>query len=130
MYTCMCFGWYYELLGEVRVSSFSAAERELLRMLDGGGMTVHVYREGEPNEPEMVGRHWRLGGFLSGRGCGSGAGQHEVERFLLDGASAREWVRARQSGEPLEERWSVVELWGVAGTERGPMHGRATRMTA
>jgi hypothetical protein len=129
-YSCLAFGWYYELLASVSVPTLAAGERELLRMLDGGGMIVHVYRDSDPDNPEVVGRHWRLRSFLfdslGRRTNGELEEQHEVERFLLDAASADDWVRARETGQPLEERWSVVELWTTAaGSEKRASFGRA-----
>jgi hypothetical protein len=129
-YSCLAFGWYYELLASVSVPTLAAAERELLRMLDGGGMIVHIYRDSDPDNPEIVGRHWRLRSFLfdslGRRANARPEEQHEVERFLLDAASADDWVRARETGQPLEERWSVVELWTTAaGSENRASFGRA-----
>jgi len=64
-YTCMCFGWYQELLAEVRVDDLAAAEAKVLEMLDHGGMIVHVYRETDAMNPELVGRHRRLRSFIA-----------------------------------------------------------------
>jgi len=61
----MCFGWYQELLAEVRVDDLAAAEAKVLEMLDHGGMIVHVYRETDAMNPELVGRHRRLRSFIA-----------------------------------------------------------------
>lgn len=134
IYTCMSFGWYHELLKETQVSSFAAAERKLLEMLDGGGMIVHAYRETDRDTPEIVGRHGRLRAFMTDtateRAREASAFPHELERFLLDAASARAWVRASETGQVLDERWSVVELWPPAGHNQQYMYGKAMLVRA
>jgi hypothetical protein len=113
----MCFGWYQELLRETRVPDLAGAEAELVRMLDGGGMIVHVYRDTNRDSPELVGRHSRLRTFIDQDHLHARREEvgpaHEVERFLLDAQSLDSWSQARETGELLESRWSVVELWST-----------------
>lgn len=111
----MCFGWYQELLSEARVDGLAAAESKLLQMLDRDGMIVHAYRESDPENPELVGRHSRLRSFIAaGERDASRHGvtlPHELERFLLDPAHLQAWARALREDGLLERRWSVVDLW-------------------
>ncbi len=128
-YICMCFGWYQELLGEVRVDDLRRAEAKLFEMLDKGGMIVHVYRDTDRENPEVVGRHRRFRNFFAP--CES-SGQppltelpHEVERFLLDRASLDTWSRARKIEALLEGRWSIVDLWSSFDLDASPIYGKA-----
>jgi hypothetical protein len=128
-YTCMSFGWYHEFLEEVSVSDLSAAEHKLLDMLDRGGMIVHAYRETDSENPELVGRHRRLRAFNSvaagecPRSCETLP--HEVERFLLDPANLDAWTRASETGEVVDQRWAVLELWPADISSQSGMYGKA-----
>jgi hypothetical protein len=93
----MCFGWYQELLRETRARDLAAAEAELLDMLDCGGMIVHVYREADRENPELVGRHSRLSA----------------------------WSSAKESGALLEQRWAVVDLYWAGGQTFASIYGKA-----
>jgi len=126
----MCFGWYQELLEEARVEDLAAAEARLLEMLDRGGMIVHVYRETDAENPELVGRHRRLRSFTSsgdsGCSCNDGIVPHEVERFLLDKAGLDVWVDASKTDGLVEQRWSVIDVWPVEGHDQPGVYGKAT----
>jgi hypothetical protein len=128
-YTCMSFGWYHEFLEEAEVSDLSAAELKLLDMLDRGGMIVHAYRETDPENPELVGRHRRLRAFNSAAEgeCphAEEALPHEVERFLLDPANLDVWTRASETGGVVDQRWAVLELWPADITSQSGMYGKA-----
>ncbi len=84
-YICMSFGWYQELLHETQIEGLAAAEAKLLDMLDQGAMIVHVYRETDAENPEIVGRHSRLRRFYSEGGDAVIA--HEVERCSQNSAN-------------------------------------------
>lgn len=135
-YVCMSFGWYQELLEEAHLPDFSAAEATLVEMLDRGGMIVHAYRETDPDNPELVGRHARLRSFNAGSDgeCSSREEgvAHEVERFLLDPASMDVWMRARETHGVVDERWSVVEFWSMDGHvhEQPFIYGKARLIAA
>jgi hypothetical protein len=128
-YTCMCFGWYQELLRDTRVDNLAAAEAKLFEMLDQGGMIVHAYRETDTENPELVGRHGRLRSFLAAGDLEflnqGGTLPHEVERFLLDPANLEAWTRASETDRLLEERWSIVELWSAPGQDQSCIYGKA-----
>ena len=128
-YTCMCFGWYQELLRDTRVDNLAAAEAKLFEMLDQGGMIVHAYRETDSENPELVGRHGRLRSFLAASDLEflrqGGILPHEVERFLLDPANLEAWTHASEGNRLLEGRWSIVELWSVPGQDQSCMYGKA-----
>jgi hypothetical protein len=128
-YICMCFGWYQELLRDTRVDNLAAAEARLFEMLDQGGMIVHVYRETDSENPELVGRHGRLRSFLAATDLGplkeDGILPHEVERFLLDRANLEAWTHASERNRLLEGRWSIVELWSAPGPDQSCIYGKA-----
>ncbi len=130
-YTCMCFGWYQELLSEVRVEDFAAAEINIQRLLDTGGMIVHAYRETDLQNPELVGRHSRLSSFMAANDR-EAAAAHEVERFLVDPAQCEAWVHAQLTDTLLQQRWRVVDLWcsdePLAETDKPHIYGRAIRI--
>lgn len=132
-YTCMCFGWYQELLREARAEDLVDAEAKLLDMLNGGGMIVHVYRDTEPENPELVGRHQRFRSFVSSEESDNITPRtelpHEVERFLLDHAALDAWNKARGTDALLDDRWSVVELWSSYDQETPAIYGKATLIT-
>jgi hypothetical protein len=125
----MCFGWYQELLSDTRVDNLAAAEKKLLEMLDHGGMIAHAYREHDPENPELVGRHGRLRSFLAT--CDSEPLKqaamlpHEIERFLLDPADLEAWAHARETSRLLDGRWSVVDLWLPPGEDKSCIYGKA-----
>jgi hypothetical protein len=125
----MCFGWYQELLRDTRVDNLAAAEARLFEMLDQGGMIVHVYRETDSENPELVGRHGRLRSFLAATDLGplkeDGILPHEVERFLLDRANLEAWTHASERNRLLEGRWSIVELWSAPGPDQSCIYGKA-----
>jgi len=125
----MCFGWYQELLRETRATDLTAAEAELVNMLDHGGMIVHVYRDADRENPELVGRHSRLRSFIASedkeRLRHGGALPHEVERFLLDANSFTAWSQAKESGRLLEQRWSIVDLFSAKGQYPLSVYGKA-----
>ncbi len=125
-YTCMCFGWYQELLTDTRVDNLAAAEAKLFEMLDQGGMIVHAYRETDSENPELVGRHGRLRSFLAASDLSQhGILPHEVERFLLDPAHLEAWTHASETNRLLEGRWSIVELWSAPGQDQSCIYGKA-----
>jgi hypothetical protein len=135
-YRCMSFGWYQELLSEVLVEDFTAAEIEVLHMLDSGGMIVHAYRESDLVNPELVGRHSRLRSFI---GASDREVQqrdlsltHEIERFLVDPSHCAAWSRAHQTDGLLQQRWRVVDLWcsesAMAEADKSRIYGRAIRI--
>ena len=124
----MCFGWYQELLSEACADDLASAERKLLEMLDHGGMIVHVYRETDQENPELVGRHGLYRSFIAGERDTSrrdAALPHEVERFLLDPVAMDAWVQARKTNGLLEQRWSVIDLWPIDGQDRSSIYGKA-----
>jgi hypothetical protein len=125
----MSFGWYQELLEEVRVADFSAAEAKLVEMLDRGGMIVHAYRETDAENPELVGRHRRLRSFNANGNsactCQDEAVPHEVERFLLDRDSFDLWASASETNGVVENRWSIVDLWPVEAIGQSGVYGKA-----
>lgn len=128
-YICMCFGWYQELLRETRALDLAAAEAELLEMLDRGGMIVHVYRDVNRENPELVGRHSRLRSFIAAEDREKlrqgGSMPHEVERFLLDAESFGAWSSAKESGALLEQRWAIVDLYSAGGQTSASIYGKA-----
>src|ERR1700760_2239281 len=128
-YTCMSFGWYHEFLEEVEVNDLFAAERKLVDMLDRDAMIVHVYRETDSENPELVGRHRRLRAFNSvAQGecpCADERLSHEVERFLLDPAKLEVWTRASETGGIVDQRWAVLELWPADVSSQSGMYGKA-----
>lgn len=128
----MCFGWYQELLEETRVADFAAAEARLLEMLDRGGMIVHVYRETDADNPELVGRHRRLRSFTTGAACSCSDDSvpHEVERFLLDRESLDAWAQASKMDGVLEKHWSVVDVWPVERQDQPGIYGKAMLITS
>jgi hypothetical protein len=128
-YVVMCFGWLQELLEEERVPDFSAALQTLFVMMDRGGMIVHAYRETDQEHPELVGRHRRLHSIhTSGAVNGHFEREpgHEIERFLLDAASFRTWADALKRNVPLEQNWTVIDLWPIEEGECECLYGRAT----
>jgi hypothetical protein len=128
-YTFMSFGWYHEFLEEAEVSDLSAAELKLVDMLDRDAMIVHVYRETDSENPELVGRHRRLRAFNSvAEGECPRADEtlpHEVERFLLDLANLEVWTRASETGGVVDQRWTVLELWPADISGQPGMYGKA-----
>ncbi|AXC11046.1 hypothetical protein ACPOL_1702 [Acidisarcina polymorpha] len=139
VYICMCFGWYHELLRESRAHDLAAAAAQTLEMLDQDGMIVHVYRETDPDNPELVGRHRRLRSFIQALDLQAGdlqAGDqqkqpsgaslcHEVERFLLDPESVVLWNQAKEGNGLLEQRWSIVDFWSAETRSPGNFYGKA-----
>lgn len=128
-YVCMCFGWFQELIGETSVTDLSAAEAEILAMLDRGAMIVHVYRETDQEHPELVGRHSRLRSFNAGpseRTPPEAEGTHEIERFLLDAEKFQVWADALKRNAPMDQCWAVVDLWPLEQGESDCLYGRAT----
>jgi len=129
----MCFGWYQELLTEACVDDLATAEQKLLEMLDHGGMIVHVYRETDAENPELVGRHGRLRAFIAASDGDALRREaplpHEVERFLLDSACLDTWIQARKTNELLDQHWSVIDLWPIDGQDRSSIYGKAMLVT-
>lgn len=123
-YTCESFGWYGELVEQTQACDLAAAEATLNGMLDAGAMIVHVYRTGDPDNPELVGRHSRLRLFNAATRSGSPP-PHEIERFLLDPAGLDRWTTALNTGEVLEEHWSVVEMWAASASAEPCIYGKA-----
>jgi hypothetical protein len=126
-YVCMSFGWYQELLAQVRVETLDAATDKLLDMLDQDGMIVHAYRDTDADNPELVGHHRRLRSFITGEGKqrSDSAAPHEIERFLLEPANLAAWTQARKMDGILEQRWSIVELWASGDGNDASMYGKA-----
>jgi hypothetical protein len=97
-------------------------------------MIVHVYRETDAINPELVGRHRRLRSFIGAEECESlprGAEpQHEIERFLIDPAGLEAWSRASSTGGLLEQRWSVVDLRLAVGLNQPHIYGKALLASA
>jgi hypothetical protein len=122
----MAFGWFHDFLYEERVLDLAAAEATLQKMLDDNAMIVHAYRETDPDNPELIGRHGRLCAFTSGVVI-ENANQlpaHEISRFLLDTESLALWQSARERNQLIDSRWAVVDLYSHE-VRIGSVYGKA-----
>jgi len=125
-YDCMAFGWFHEFLCEERVVNLEAAETRLRELLDDNAMIVHVYRETDPENPELIGRHGRLCAFTAGNGteiAATSSVPHEICRFLLDTDSLEQWQAAKDRDLLIDSRWSVVDLYPT--DDRAGVYGKA-----
>jgi hypothetical protein len=126
-YDCLAFGWFHEFLYEERVPDLAAAEATLQTMLDDNAMIVHAYRESDPENPELIGRHCRLCAFTSGVGnenADDSPAVHEICRFLLDTDSLSLWQMARDRDQLMDNRWAVVDLYSLDPCA-GSVYGKA-----
>ncbi len=128
-YICMSFGGFQPHFDESHVADLSAAEAEIVAMLERGAMIVHAYRETDQEHPELVGRHRMLCSscFESAeRGTQAAEAAHQIERFLIDPENFQVWADALNRNAPIEQCWAVVELWPPAQEETDCFYGRAT----
>jgi hypothetical protein len=127
-YDCMAFGWFQEFLSEERVNDLTAAEARVTELLDGDAMIVHVYRETDAENPELIGRHGRLCAFTSGNGseiADASPASHEICRFLLDTDGLEMWQAAKDRDALIDSRWSVVDLYPQGDQPGMAVYGKA-----
>jgi hypothetical protein len=127
-YDCMAFGWFQEFLSEERVDDLAAAEARVRELLDGDAMIVHVYRETDGENPELIGRHGRLCAFTAGNGseiAHASSATHEICRFLLDTDGLEMWQAAKDRDALIDSRWLVVDLYPQGDQSVPAVYGKA-----